>query len=109
MSPDPDELDAVMAMLRAEYLAEVPDRLRQLDELRAAFAARTPGADDRLHRSMHQLTGSAGSYGFEEVSVIARRLEILLKPHPAPEADLLATIDAGLSEIRALFEAAGQG
>lgn len=102
MSELPDGFDEVMALLRAEYLAEAPKRLEALRELLSCFAD-DPAAVAELHRLMHQLTGSAGSYGFDEVSRIARQLEQKLKPHPAADPVFLAELAKGLDRITELL------
>jgi HPt (histidine-containing phosphotransfer) domain-containing protein len=102
MSEPPDGFDDVMALLRAEYLAEAPKRLEALREMLSCYAD-DPAAVAELHRLMHQLTGSAGSYGFDEVSRIARQLEQKLKPHPSADPVFLAELAEGLDRISDLL------
>jgi chemotaxis protein histidine kinase CheA len=70
-----DPLDNAMLELQHEYLAEFPDRLEELRTDIAAFRALRPEAAAALKTHFHRLAGSGGSYGFPEISVVARVME----------------------------------
>ncbi len=70
-----DSLDEAMLELQREYLAEFPDRLEELRDDIAAFRALRPEAAASLKTRFHRMAGSGGSYGFPEISVIAREME----------------------------------
>jgi HPt (histidine-containing phosphotransfer) domain-containing protein len=54
------------------YVAEMPARI-------AALSAAVASNDrDQVRRLLHQLVGSAGSYGFNSLSVEARKVEMAL-------------------------------
>jgi chemotaxis protein histidine kinase CheA len=79
-----DDLQEAMKRFRDEFAAQLPQRLQEARELLAACRA-APGNDEclrALHRSVHKLAGSAGTFGMREVSVQARaiedRLDVLL-------------------------------
>jgi chemotaxis protein histidine kinase CheA len=66
--------------LKKQYAANLPDKVRKAAESIRAFMA-VPR--DRVllqiaHRFVHSLTGSSGTYGFYELSRIARGAEELL-------------------------------
>lgn len=68
---------AKLAEFRAQYLKQLDQRLAAI---RAAFAGLDPAAWQveqarTLHRLVHGLTGSAGTFGLAAVSDAARRLE----------------------------------
>ncbi|MDP2169371.1 MAG: PAS domain-containing protein [Rhodocyclaceae bacterium] len=68
---------AKLAEFRAQYLKQLNGRLAAI---RAAFAGLDPAAwqveqAQTLHRLVHGLTGSAGTFGLAAVSDVARRLE----------------------------------
>jgi diguanylate cyclase (GGDEF)-like protein len=71
-----------LADLRAKYVAQLKDRL---DEVEAAFAPlkgelpleKTVEALERLHHLTHKLVGSGTLYGFPELSETARQIEYL--------------------------------
>lgn len=102
MTDEPD-LDDVMRMLRTEYLGAIPSRLAEFDRLFAAWQGGESSAAEGLQRLLHQLTGSAGSYGFAEASAVARALEQRLKPQPPLDAALAAEIGEGRARLAALL------
>jgi len=99
-----DALDDMMQVLRAEYLAEAPARLAEMAAQLDAWERGSVEAGDKVRRLAHQLTGSAGSYGFTEASNAARQMEQLLKPHPDADAALLAVLRAALAYITAQLQ-----
>ena len=70
-----DAVDDAFRALRIEYLASLPDRLEEMRadvaSLRSGDAAAVPTLKVRLHR----LAGSGGSYGFVQLSSLAREAE----------------------------------
>jgi diguanylate cyclase (GGDEF)-like protein len=77
-----DPLDRTLLALQREYLRSMPGRL---DELRAGIAALGRGAPEAsrsLRDLLHRLAGSGGSYGFTELSAIAREGERWLAGNP---------------------------
>jgi len=95
-----DPLDDAFLELQREYLDEFPARLDELRSDAAAFRAGQPEAGALLKTRFHRLAGSGGSYGFPEISEVARATEHWLATSPpASEAtkvdeaiDRLATI-----------------
>lgn len=77
-----EDLDQVFLELQREYLAEAPGRVASLREAAARFRAGDPGAGAELRTQLHRLAGSGGSYGFPEISAIARELERLMTGGP---------------------------
>jgi diguanylate cyclase (GGDEF)-like protein len=78
-----DQPDPTLLELQREYLASLPDRL---NELRAAIVALREGAPEAagsLRARLHRLAGSGGSFGFTELSAIAREGERWLAAHSA--------------------------
>lgn len=71
--------DPLLAELVAEFVAEMPSRVarlkRQLDSQDW----------DGLRRTAHQLKGAAGSYGFDPITPLAHRLEMLLAHGAEPK------------------------
>jgi HPt (histidine-containing phosphotransfer) domain-containing protein len=55
--------------LRAEYRRELPAKVERLNALWSARQV------PELHRALHTLAGSAGSFGLREVSEAAREAE----------------------------------
>ncbi len=106
-SPDNDALDDVMLELQREYLAEFPERLEELRDDIAAFRALRSEAAASLKTRFHRLGGSGGSYGFPEISNVAREMELWMATKPAPgEAPRL---DEAVDRLATLFRQAQAG
>ncbi|MBI4916711.1 MAG: response regulator [Acidobacteria bacterium] len=70
-----------LAAMGAEFVRQLGDRLRELEELLHRLE-REAWADDALHtfhRRVHSLTGAAATFGIAEVSEAARGLEGILR------------------------------
>ena len=99
-----DSLDDALRELQHEYLAEFPDRLDELRTEIAAFRALRPEAAAALKTRFHRLAGSGGSYGFPEISIVAREMEQWMATKPAPgEAPRL---DDAVERLATLFRQA---
>ena len=73
----PGDLQEAMQRFRQEFAAQLPARLQEAQHLLAACIA-APADDARLrelHRCVHKLAGSAGTFGMREVSVQAQVVE----------------------------------
>ena len=70
------------------YVAEMPERIQRFKQL---F---DHGDYFELNRFAHQLKGSAGGYGFIEITPAAARVE-----HAATDDPDLAELEAALSEL----------
>jgi len=102
-----DALDDALIELQREYLSEFPERLEELRADISAFRALRPEAAVSLKTRFHRLAGSGGSYGFPEISVVAREMEQWMATKPAPgEAPRL---DAAVDRLAALFRQAQAG
>ena len=96
-----DKLKAEMKALRAEYLAESPERVRELSEALGRLRARDAAALGDLHRYFHRLAGSGGSYGFAEITTRSREAEHAVASIAA-ETRLLERADFALLEQHVL-------
>ncbi len=109
-----DQVDSVLLGLQREYLAAMPQRL---DELRADLKAMAEGDVDALQalsRRLHRIAGSGGSYGFADLSAIAREAERWLKANPTSRdtvtlASIVDRLTAAVqqAELRISIPAAG--
>ncbi len=93
------ELDDGLRELRAEYLSEVPARLADLRHWLAELGAGESGASVRLARGFHQLAGSGGSYGYSEISTVARTAEQFLRTEPAWNAETLERLNQAIDRL----------
>jgi chemotaxis protein histidine kinase CheA len=71
-----DALDVAMQALRAEYLAESPERVRELSAALGRLRVKDAAALADLQRYFHRLAGSGGSYGFPLVTDRSRAGEL---------------------------------
>ncbi|HZI13246.1 MAG TPA: response regulator [Myxococcus sp.] len=74
-----DDLAASLAALNAEYGARLREKVMGLGALLVRVRAGDRAALDEAYNVAHKLHGTAGSYGFGEVSGAAGRLEAVLK------------------------------
>jgi len=83
LGDDPDFCELVEM-----YVAEMPERIERFKQL---F---DQGEYYELNRFAHQLKGSAGGYGFDEITPVAARVE-----HAATDEPDLAELEAALNEL----------
>ncbi|MFL5459768.1 MAG: Hpt domain-containing protein, partial [Gemmatimonadales bacterium] len=77
-----DPVDAALLELQREYLRSMPKKLDELRSGIAALASGTPESEQSLRDGLHRLAGSGGSFGFSELSGIAREGERWLAANP---------------------------
>ncbi|NND44207.1 MAG: hypothetical protein HKN58_02710 [Xanthomonadales bacterium] len=73
-------LEAQLEALNRAYRQSFPDKRQSLQTLWRALDAPEPDADaaQQLHRFAHQLSGSAGSYGYADLGELAAGIELTL-------------------------------
>lgn len=78
---DPEELQAALKQFNDAYAATLPKKLKQLHLTWSHFAHAEWNQEEfqRLHRLVHDLTGSGKTFGFSALSDAARQLEQYLK------------------------------
>jgi diguanylate cyclase (GGDEF)-like protein len=99
-----DPVERAFQDLRREYLASLPARLDELRSDLADFRAGSPQAAASLSSRLHRLAGSGGSYGFLELSRLAREAERWLATHPS--ADQSGQMDSVIERLRAAWKSA---
>jgi diguanylate cyclase (GGDEF)-like protein len=101
-----DPIDPAFQELQREYLSTMPVRLDELRSDIEEFRAGHRNAADSLKTRLHRLAGSGGSYGFLDLSSIAREAEHwLARNPPSGEAEQLAAIVDRLARAVAVAEA----
>ena len=98
-----DPVEEMMARLRQEYLAEVPDRLEQLRLAARAYRHDEP-VDPPLATLFHRLAGSAGAYGFGPVTTTCRKMEQWLATAPPRDDATMARIEESIRAIASAFK-----
>ncbi|MEK8090194.1 diguanylate cyclase [Thermithiobacillus plumbiphilus] len=76
MTDQKDDFQAQLAILRARFLQQLPEQLKQMTAA-LARAATEPDSDglQALHHLAHRLHGSGGAFGFHALSTAAGELE----------------------------------
>ncbi|KFE65360.1 Hpt domain-containing protein [Hyalangium minutum] len=74
-----EETAAAIAALNAEYGARLPEKYRELANATARAQQGSPQALEEALKLAHTLHGTAGAYGFAQVSSAAARLEAALR------------------------------
>ncbi len=92
-------IDEAFLELQREYLSELPERLAEIRADIAAFRAGLGEAAGSLKVHFHRLAGSGGSYGFPEISQIAREQEQWIATGP-PSADA-GRLDQAVEQLAA--------
>ncbi|NBD12701.1 response regulator [Corallococcus silvisoli] len=99
-----DAFAASLAQLSADYGAKLPERLATLQALLGRGRHGEASVMEEAYAVVHKLHGTAGSYGFRDVSVAAGKLEDVLQPVRAgtPLALDWAAVDAGFRALEAV-------
>lgn len=102
--------------LRDAYLRRVPE---DLDGIAALVSELASNGGDRtvlaeIHRRLHSIAGSAGSFGLSDLSDAARRQEQQVKTalsadHVPAEPRLIEYLDLGVARLREVLAAADGG
>jgi HPt (histidine-containing phosphotransfer) domain-containing protein len=87
--------DPVLGELVESFVEVIPTRIETLG------AQATARDWDALGRTAHQLKGALGSYGFDGVGPVAKRLETAAR-QGQPEAQILAALDELVATCRRL-------
>lgn len=99
--------------MRQAYLATADDKISELSHAIQRYV-KDPSHDEtrlHLHRLLHNLIGSGGSYGVPEVSMVARSMSDTLKRArcSCQETDissLIHDLQTGLEQLRTAFYSA---
>lgn len=70
-----DDVAQLLAGMRADFIAELPDRCDRLEERVLALEAGVPGAFDELFRQLHSLKGMGGTFGVSVITTICHQFE----------------------------------
>jgi len=98
-----ESIDQLMSRLREEYLAEIPDRLDEMRRALTAFAGGRESEGPPLATLFHRLAGSAGAYGFGDVSATCRETEKWLGTDPGRTDETRAHVERTIARIGESF------
>lgn len=98
-----EPIEELMARLRREYLEETPARLVELRAALEVFMQEREPEGPPLATLFHRLAGSAGAYGFGDVSALCRDTEMWLGTNPARSEETGARLARVLATIEQSF------
>jgi len=95
-----------LAEVRQRYLCSLPDKANRLKQLITHCDTAQPDAVAELNQAIHHLAGSAGMHGLDQISQLARKLDIALENEPdqwhqlqEPLTDLIQMLVTGDEKI----------
>ncbi len=99
-----DNVAERLQALQQRFAERLPDRLAELQRAATAAASSSRSSAERaeLHRLLHTLAGSSGSFGFVSLGACARRGEELMRHPGADPASLDASVKAIVAELQNL-------
>lgn len=108
-SPEYDAaLAEVLANLRTEYVSELPSRMHEMHGF-LNKAKSEPGKLEHwlaeVHTIAHRLAGTAGSYGFADLSATAANLDLFLKKLLKGDKTSSTPLTVDWQELDALVDA----
>jgi len=101
MSDAPNNVQSQLAKLKTKYAAALPGKLASVESALAPLFAQ-PWSEEACatsHRQIHSLAGSAGTYGFGEITTIARDVEALLKQSLDSRSTLSGSDQARVADL----------
>ncbi|HEX4911587.1 MAG TPA: diguanylate cyclase [Permianibacter sp.] len=75
-----------LQQFREQFARQLPDRCNQLGESYARASAGDASARTELQRALHSLVGAGGTFGFPQISQLARQLEQQVREGLLPSA-----------------------
>ena len=101
-----EPVDPALLALQQEYVASLPLRIQELKADLESWSQGSTEAAGSLRSRLHRLAGSGGSYGFAEISAIAREAERWLGANPATRepAELMPLLERLTLAARAAKE-----
>ncbi len=81
MTSEKSSFELHLEKLKGEYKAQLPQKISAIASDWQSLTANWVQADMvKLHRNVHSLIGTSGTFGFTDISKTARKLEELFKP-----------------------------
>jgi diguanylate cyclase (GGDEF)-like protein len=111
MTSEKSSFELHLEKLRVEYQTQLPSKLEALEKDWLALVKQwQPEILVQLHRNVHSLIGTSGTFGFTEISKEARALDNLLKPllventpNFTPGANLDQSVQSSIARLAALI------
>ncbi len=98
-----EETTQKLQQLQKKFIAELPERLSSMRKQWLSYVENGNDKDNAAFKvSLHNLIGSAGTFGYRELCEKIRAIEIMLTAiadNPAPSKLDIAAITAGIDDI----------
>ena len=110
MSERDQELNDALQALAQLYIAKLPAKLEEMRLTSQRFETDPANRENfaSLHRQLHTMAGSAGTFGFPEMGDLARQLEIRLKGFIAGETWDFAKVKSFAGDVYQYIDTANQ-
>ena len=103
-----DNFEKTLERLKTDYIEGSGDKLGKIDTIIERMHSGTGdrGADFvDLQRDIHSLKGSAGTFGFSSVTIVAHRLEDYIEATRRLSNEQLMDVQVFIDRIRGIFQA----
>lgn len=100
----PADIQQALDLFRAQFAEQLPARLAEAHDCLAAWRV-DPGSDDALrglHRVLHRLAGSAGTFGMPSLGEACRAMELQIDDLLARETRTQHDVDGVAQAVAAL-------
>lgn len=104
-------LEEKLAALQAKFKGQLRERLDAIATPWQQFQQHADRAAlTEMHMAAHKMAGSAATFGFTEISKLAKEAELALDPFVEegagqPDADIVALVDERIARMLSLVEA----
>jgi HPt (histidine-containing phosphotransfer) domain-containing protein len=104
----PGSLEDALAKLNALFAEKLPARLSEIEAALNQFVQhpQSPESLGLLHRLLHTMSGSAGTFGFDQLGAEARQLDVRIKPLLAGVKWTLVELTQFATDVRVYLAAA---
>jgi diguanylate cyclase (GGDEF)-like protein len=108
MSDESDSLQDALRALNIMFAQKLPSKLLEIEEALNQFSDHPANADALalLHRLLHTMSGSAGTFGFDELGAHSRKLEVRIKTLMNGAVWTEAELQQFISDVKAYLVAA---
>ena len=97
-----DKSSQLMTQLRAEFRAQLPDKLASIEAAYETLCAQENPSFDAIRYLFHNLTGAGGTFGYPQITELARRIQQPLQRGEIPTA---AEMRSSLEAMRQIVKA----
>lgn len=97
MGNTPQDIHARLQALRDDYVAQLPERIAEIERAWQSRNTAIPADLQALYRKVHSLAGAAGTFDMPALGEQARRVEDLLRPLLKDDTQLPDSFESDLS------------